>query len=265
MSKENLTIRIAINKPEPETAETEPKKKSALPFLIALLVLPILSLGLYQLIKPKPEIKAMADSSISQASLPASLNEPEPRLLTDDANTVITHSLAPAPTSPAQKLKTPPALPANQILAHRSRKISSSSHNIPISKQTLEEGSQSGNVATTQLIHALPAFLQRAQLSTGIIKREPQNTLKSQVKLSDLPENRLYMFTELHGKAGQIIHHRWIYKNQIMANVPIKVGANRWRCYSSKQVNKDSLGQWVVEITDENGKVLYTQTIHLNS
>ena len=248
MNKDNLTIRIAINKPTPEPV-TPKKKASRLPLISALLV-PILAVALYQIFQPAPQSPS-TNTALSQSEAPDiaatnSLAKPEPALMAE------------IPAAPAKSLTIEPTTPPHQPLALQT-------HQTPV--KTLSPTNSKGTsspVSMPPLIHALPPFLQRAQLSMGINQLEPKNELSAHVHLRDLPDQRLYMFTELSGKTGQTIHHRWRYKNQIMATIPIKVGGDRWRCYSSKYVGRKYLGEWVVEIIDEKNKVLYTQTIIVN-
>ena len=259
MSKDNLTIRIAINKPTPPEPIV-PKKKPFLPLLAAALLIPALSLGLYQAMKPE-------NASTLPITSPLALNKP---------TTYRDDSKAGFPTTPisttnakrAKKLDAsslPLQPPPSQIVTSKPQEVSSGHHDTVADAKTTEKKETDKQATVKQLIHALPPFLQRAQLSMGINKREPQDSLSSQVTLSELPENRLYMFTELRGKSGKTIHHRWSYKNKVIANIPIKVGGDYWRCYSSKYVNENFLGKWIVEITDDQGKVLYTQAFNLKS
>lgn len=234
MSNDNLTIRIAINKPEPEPAAEE--QKSLRPLLLGALLVPILAVVAYQAVTPSQTL-----TTDIVATYPP--NNTEPRSLVTQG----TVTSVPQPdVIQTKKMGATTSLPA-----------------------TLHAGS-TGIVKTNNtpppptLAPALPPFLQRAKLSMGVIKREPTNELSSQVQLDALPENRLYMFTELRGKTGQTIHHRWRYKNQVMADIPMKIGGDHWRCYSSKRVSEKYLGEWVVEITDDRGEVFYTQAFNLN-
>lgn len=272
MSKDNFTIRIAINKPtapEPIAA----KKKSPLPLLAAALLIPALSLGLYQIMKPEKAHIEQLNASATPITSPIALSEPE--TAGDEANPGLpTNSVSTTSEKRPKKSEAPEALSADiaaqptpsQILTKRPKASPGNQHGTEANTdhaKTLDEKETDKQTVATQLIDALPPFLQRAQLSMGINKREPQNALSPQVTLSELPEHRLYMFTELRGKSGKTIHHRWLYKNQVMANIPIKVGGDHWRCYSSKRVSENYLGKWVVEITDDQGKVLYTQAFNL--
>jgi len=266
MSKDSLTIRIALNKPTlPEPIAL--KKKPFLPLLAATLLIPALSLGLYQIMKPEKAPMERLDASAAPITSPLALNEPT--AYRDDSKTGLpTTPVSTTSAKRAKKLDAPPSsLPVqpspSQLLTARPREVSSSHHDTVADTKTTEEKGANKQAAAKQLIHALPPFLQRAQLSMGIYKREPQHSLSSQVTLSELPEHRLYMFTELRGKSGKTIHHRWSYKNKVMANIPIKVGGDHWRCYSSKRVNENHLGKWIVEITDDQGKVLFTQAFNL--
>ena len=263
MNKDNLTIRIAIKKPEhPETLT--PKKKTFRYLLLPALFLPFLAFGLYQLITSKQ----MPEPAIGSSEVipPPSLNEFPASA--DPKPDISTHPISTANVNRAKKMNTPLASlpeqpPAKQTLQNEPVDISTNHHSTIASTTKAADKKPIKQLSTTQLMHVLPPFLQRAQLSLGINNREPQNRLPAQITLSELPESRLFMFTELSGKAGETIHHRWKYEEQLIADIPIKVGADRWRCYSSKHLNKNYLGNWVVEITDDQGKVLYTQAFKL--
>lgn len=268
MSKDKFTIRIAINKPTPpEPVAT--KKKPSLPLLAAAVLIPALSIGLYQIMKPEQAPVEQLDASAAPIAPPLALNKP--KAYGGDANPGLsTTPISTISEKRPKKSETPSASLAarptpSQMLTARPKESPDNQHSAIANTKTIEEKETGKQAVATQLIHALPSFLQRAQLSIGINQREPQNSLSSLVTLSQLPEHRLYMFTELRGKSGKTIHHRWLYKNKVMADIPIKVGGDHWRCYSSKRVSENYLGKWVVEITDDQGKVLYTQTFNLNS
>lgn len=232
MSKDSLTIRIAINKTEPESiAEAQ---KSLRPLLLGALLVPILAVVAYKAVSPSQTL-----STDIVAAYPQSDTEP--------------HSLA--TQDPVTNVPLPDVIQSKKVGA-----VSS----LPATLHAGSTGTLKTSSTPPMIAQALPPFLQRAKLSTGVIQREPTSELSSQVQLDALPENRLYMFTELRGKSGQTIHHRWRYKNQIMATIPMKIGGDHWRCYSSKRVSEKYLGEWAVEITDDQGEVFYTQAFNLN-
>ena len=68
---------------------------------------------------------------------------------------------------------------------------------------------------------------------------------------------RVWFWTWVNGAtAGETIHHVWLYEGREMLSVPLKLGGERWRTQSYKNLHPGSTGQWVVEARDETGGVL---------
>ena len=96
----------------------------------------------------------------------------------------------------------------------------------------------------------------RAAFSHDIENREPVGTL---TELTN-DENKIFYFTELKGLSGQTVKHRWEYNGQVMAEIPFEIGGDRWRVYSSKQLDPIWLGEWKVSVVDEGGATLSVNT-----
>ena len=96
----------------------------------------------------------------------------------------------------------------------------------------------------------------RSSFTTEIENREPVNSI---TKL-DTDEHKIYYFTELKGMEGQQVTHRWEHNGKVMAEVPFQVGGQRWRVYSSKQLENDWTGEWKVSVVDGNGSTLGVNT-----
>ncbi len=98
----------------------------------------------------------------------------------------------------------------------------------------------------------------RAQFTHGVLKREPVDSL-TRFSLSSLDTDsvKLYFFSELKNLKGQTVVHRWLYENDEVAKVKFRVGGNRWRVYSSKNISANKEGTWSVVINDEQGNELY--------
>ena len=93
----------------------------------------------------------------------------------------------------------------------------------------------------------------RAIFTSAIVDREPVDNLTT--VSNDI--QRVFFFSDLRGLAGQIVTHRWEYKNEVMAEVTFKVGNGaRWRVYSSKNLLPEWTGTWTVVVSDENGRPL---------
>ncbi|MGA1846012.1 DUF2914 domain-containing protein [Deferribacter abyssi] len=93
----------------------------------------------------------------------------------------------------------------------------------------------------------------RKAIAKGIQNREPVEVSDS----FDSHVGKLYCFTEIKtDKYPTKVIHIWIYKDNIMAEVPLAVNSSRWRTYSSKKILPKWKGEWKVEIYSEDGKML---------
>jgi hypothetical protein len=106
---------------------------------------------------------------------------------------------------------------------------------------------------------SVPAGVQvaRAVFARAIVDREPQEVVSGM----DASADQVYFFTEILGMQGQTVRHRWEYAGQIMAEIEFKVGAERWRVYSSKRFLPGQTGLWTVSVVDESGRVLRSETL----
>jgi hypothetical protein len=70
---------------------------------------------------------------------------------------------------------------------------------------------------------------------------------------------KVYCFTIIKtDKYPTHIVHLWLHNNDIMAEIPLSVNANKWRTYSSKKISPKHTGPWRVEVYSEDGKLIDT-------
>lgn len=96
----------------------------------------------------------------------------------------------------------------------------------------------------------------RAQFTSAVKNLEPLDSLMA---LSN-DKTRVAYFTEIQDMAGQTVIHRWEYNGKVMAEVPFKVGAARWRVYSSKTLDPSWVGEWKASVVDSTGSSLSVNT-----
>jgi hypothetical protein len=96
-------------------------------------------------------------------------------------------------------------------------------------------------------------FVNRTQLTLAIAQREPIDNVTT---LSLATQKQLFFFTQIVQKKDQIIYHRWMFNNKLMAQIKLNIGSDQWRTYSSKTFNRQMLGHWQVDIVDDNEQVL---------
>jgi len=71
---------------------------------------------------------------------------------------------------------------------------------------------------------------------------------------------RVWFWTWVDGATvGATIQHVWLHEGREMLSVPLRLGGERWRTQSYKNMHPGSTGQWVVEARDETGRVLARQ------
>ena len=98
----------------------------------------------------------------------------------------------------------------------------------------------------------------RSAFTSAIEEREPVD------QITELTNDKtdIYFFTEIKGMKGQVITHRWLYNDQMHAELKFNVGGDRWRVWSNKKLRSDWLGEWTVSIVDEGDNVLIQKSIN---
>lgn len=92
-----------------------------------------------------------------------------------------------------------------------------------------------------------------AFVSSGIADKEPVGI--SEHFFSDV--EKIYCFSEFFdAEKSTEIRHRWIYKGEVVSDVPLEIKGPRWRTWSMKSIPPGSAGEWKVEIVSSGGKVL---------
>jgi len=94
--------------------------------------------------------------------------------------------------------------------------------------------------------------ISRSAFTTAIDNREPTD----EVSTLSTDTSKIFYFSEIKGLKGQTVTHRWEHNGEVQANVSFNVGGNRWRVWSSKNLQPEMSGQWQVMIVDEAGNVL---------
>lgn len=110
---------------------------------------------------------------------------------------------------------------------------------------------------TTTTTAAATGEVKRAQFCSGVTEREPADDLTTLAA----PADKVFFFTELIGMAGKTVTHKWSHDGTAMGDVAISVGADRWRCYSTKTLAAGMTGTWTVTVVDDAGTTLAEKSI----
>ncbi len=102
--------------------------------------------------------------------------------------------------------------------------------------------------------------LARAVFTTDIRDREPVDEIQS------IGRNiaKVFFYTELQGMEGETVTHRWSYQGEVKAEITFYVRAWRWRVYSSKNLVREWIGDWTVDIIGGDGNIIETRTLTRN-
>lgn len=218
---------------------------------------------------PEPATEVIAEEAMAPAAAEPELKEPEQNAATVD-NQAGVETTSVALTEQTDAVQT---LDSEPDLAQVTDEIS-------VEKETVEtattspEGEQDAETLSTQFSDnakvtsvALGAqidvqFISRAVLTTGISEREPVDVLKESIEQTEFQE-KLFFFTEVRKLKGQTISHLWFHQDQLMAEIPLTISADRYRTYSSKNIMPSQTGQWRVEAVTEQGELLAQKTFRI--
>jgi len=122
--------------------------------------------------------------------------------------------------------------------------------------EALATEGEAGEAAPEASSEPLSGQVARAGFTTQVVDREPQDSVES------LPNDvsQILFFSEFSGLEGHTLTHVWERDGTEMARVPIVVGGSRWRVYSTKNLEPSWLGEWKVNVVDEEGRVLHSES-----
>ncbi|MGH6636540.1 MAG: DUF2914 domain-containing protein [Gammaproteobacteria bacterium] len=106
------------------------------------------------------------------------------------------------------------------------------------------------------------AHIGRALFTSAIKGGQPTDSEGPVIFSRGKSGKSLYFFTELRGLKGETVTHRWEYQGQTMFTIPFKIGGNRWRIYSNKNLPTKMTGTWRVVVADATGAVLGAKEFH---
>ena len=109
-----------------------------------------------------------------------------------------------------------------------------------------------GSLLTNNAYANTSDYIKRAIVTSAIESREPVDSLE---QVSGL--NKVLFFTEVTNSANTMVTHRWFFNGKLEAEVVLKIGSDRWRTYSSKNlVYPNHIGQWQIEVVNDKNQVI---------
>ncbi len=165
-----------------------------------------------------------------------------------NAPTLVKNDAVALSTFPAQTADFKPALPVHRAPA--------TSADAPVAEQGTTANETTALPSAQALRERkLPEGFSRIVLAATMEQLEPGAAIDTLVAKQHI--QRLYLFTELKGYAGQELTHRWSFEGQVQTEALLTIEDSPWRTYSEKWLLPEQLGSWRVEIIDQQQNVLY--------
>lgn len=97
-------------------------------------------------------------------------------------------------------------------------------------------------------------IIHQAQLTTAIKDRQPVDSISDSVSRY---QREVTFYSDIQNATGQTLSHRWRFNDQALATIPFKISSDRYRTWSTKKMSNAWIGQWHIEIIDNQQNVLY--------
>ncbi|NMM41096.1 DUF2914 domain-containing protein [Pseudoalteromonas arctica] len=148
----------------------------------------------------------------------------------------------------------------SQALAANAIDITNTNNNEPVESDDSAEQpdgfASSAHIANVALGAKIDTDkVSRAVLTRAVVDREPVNVFKADVRLNEFTATMAF-FSELKNMQGQTVKHVWRYENKVLASIELGVTSPRYRTYSNKTILPEQVGNWRVDVIDEQGHLL---------
>lgn len=110
--------------------------------------------------------------------------------------------------------------------------------------------------ASHEFIKINSSKLSRVILAENIYQKEPLGLLSNKVTGVKKSAKKVYLFTEINKSKGQSIEHQWWYQGNLISAKKFTILGDRWRCYSSKNLDQLQQGEWLTKVINANGEIL---------
>jgi len=267
-----LTVKVKLHAAQPVVVPTHapPARLSKLKVTLGVLILLLLTAAGYllwqQFVGKVPSAVAADHATVDAAAIKAGADVDSVVAQNDDKQSDDKQNPAPIDvgTNPQATIVTVPAeQPVEPKNEERQPDITATqfdnqNNNVTT---TLAEQDRTTTVAenaetqTGRSSRNLPKGFSRIVLAATMEQLEPGAAIDKLVAQHQI--QRLYLFTELKGYAGQQLIHRWSFAGQVQTEALLTIEDSPWRTYSEQWLLPDQLGNWRVEIVDQQQQVLY--------
>jgi hypothetical protein len=100
-------------------------------------------------------------------------------------------------------------------------------------------------------------------VTTKIVKGNPIDAVR---RISSTSVKALYCFTRIVNPGGDEgeIKHVWYRDGKPVSEQVLKVRGEKWRTWSKRPVDRESAGDWRVDVLDREGKLLKSVKFRIN-
>jgi len=111
---------------------------------------------------------------------------------------------------------------------------------------------------TTSAVESTAVAKPRIHIEDAVICQEVVDRLPiGSGDVFDKGTGTIFCFTRVVGlEGGGDIIHNWYYKGTLKSTTKLPVGSGNWRTWSSKSINPEYTGEWMVEVLTEDGMPL---------
>lgn len=103
----------------------------------------------------------------------------------------------------------------------------------------------------------------RAQLTRGIKKSEPIDTIALPLKIGKKDTLWIHYFIELKGMKGKAVFHEWWLNGELISRKKVNISADLWRTASKQVITYTNNNDWIVRVVDESRNKLAEQSFNL--
>lgn len=108
-----------------------------------------------------------------------------------------------------------------------------------------------------------PLRITEMAVTTKISRNNPIDAVR---RINHRSVPALYCFTRFVNPSGEdlTVRHVWYHNGQVAGEQELQVRGKKWRTWSKRPIDRDSIGTWRVEAVDGEGKVLKSVEFRIN-
>lgn len=100
-------------------------------------------------------------------------------------------------------------------------------------------------------------------VTTKIVKGNPIDAVR---RISSTSVKELWCFTRIVNPEGNVtsIRHIWYKDDKQVSEQELKVTGEKWRTWSKRVIDRESVGEWRVDALDHEGQLLKSVKFRIN-